>query len=266
FLGRKLLENNSKPSEENYQRTAPNFQETYQRTAQTQQRKLRKKSSKSDEKNYKRKSPNPTKKLEAETELDSKPDEETNGNLLEAEAKSELASYSGEQLQDVKENYQRTTRNFEESSLTFWSLSLIELPENYQRTALKHAEQWRRCFTKLGRKQHEKLTRVRWYELLRLPYFNPIQFLAIDPMHCLFLGIAKWIVKRLWVDHRKLNTSQLKQIQKKMSEIQDYLSAPDQRILTNFVRICTILVCRIIDISVLEEEHNRFILLIKQIE
>jgi hypothetical protein len=39
-------------------------------------------------------------------------------------------------------------------------------------------------------------------------------------MHCLFLGIAKWIVKRLWIDHKKLTTSQLKQIQKKMSEIQ----------------------------------------------
>ena len=101
-------------------------------------------------------------------------------------------------------------------------------------------------------------------------------------MHCLFLGIAKWIVKRLWVDNGKLNINQLRQIQNKMSEIQvqsnigriprkvdcgegfanftadewrtfiliyatsclwDYLPAPDQKILTNFVQICIILVC-----------------------
>ena len=41
-----------------------------------------------------------------------------------------------------------------------------------------------------------KQTGVRWSELLRLPYFDPIQFLTVDPMHCLFLGIAKWIVKK----------------------------------------------------------------------
>ena len=114
-------------------------------------------------------------------------------------------------------------------------------------------------------------------------------------MHCLFLGIAKWIVKWLWVDHRKLSINQLRQIQNKMSEIQvpsnisriprkvdcgegfanftanewktfiliyathclwDYLLAPDRKILTNFVQICTIPVCQIIDITVLEEAHN----------
>ncbi|CAG8792664.1 9048_t:CDS:2, partial [Gigaspora margarita] len=100
-------------------------------------KKLPENSSKSGEKNYKRKSPNPAKKLEAEPELEkllennSKPgeenyqrtDEETNGNLLEAEAKSSW--------------FLTLENNSEESSLTFWSLSLIELPENYQRTAPK---------------------------------------------------------------------------------------------------------------------------------
>src|SRR6266496_122623 len=38
---------------------------------------------------------------------------------------------------------------------------------------------------------------VRWSEMLRLPYFNPIRHLIVDPMHCLFLGIAKWIVKKV---------------------------------------------------------------------
>ncbi|CAI2197673.1 5616_t:CDS:1, partial [Funneliformis geosporum] len=34
--------------------------------------------------------------------------------------------------------------------------------------------------------------------ILRLPYFNLIRYLVIDLMHYLFLGIAYWIVKRLW--------------------------------------------------------------------
>ena len=65
-----------------------------------------------------------------------------------------------------------------------------------------------------------KSTGVRWSELLRLPYFDPIRFITVDPMHCLFLGIAKWIVKRLWVDEGILNQESLKKIQKKMDEFQ----------------------------------------------
>ena len=35
----------------------------------------------------------------------------------------------------------------------------------------------------------------RWSELYRLDYFNPIAGHTIDPMHCLFLGIAKTMTK-----------------------------------------------------------------------
>ena len=55
---------------------------------------------------------------------------------------------------------------------------------------------WRRCNSDAARSRFAKQTSVRWSELLRLPYFDPIQFLTVDPMHCLFLGIAKWIVKK----------------------------------------------------------------------
>jgi hypothetical protein len=30
----------------------------------------------------------------------------------------------------------------------------------------------------------------KWTELLRLPYFEPSRFVTVDPMHCLFLGMA----------------------------------------------------------------------------
>jgi len=100
-------------------------------------------------------------------------------------------------------------------------------------------------------------------------------------MHCLFLGIARWIVKKLWVDEKVLEQDDLKSIQKKMNEFQipadlgripgkikcgegfsnftadqwknffliyatvvlwDHLSLKDQKILTYFVRVYTILV------------------------
>ena len=59
---------------------------------------------------------------------------------------------------------------------------------------------WRRCNSDAARKRFVKQTGVRWSELLRLPYFNPIRSTIIDPMHCLFLGITRWIIKQIWVD------------------------------------------------------------------
>ncbi|RHZ76199.1 hypothetical protein Glove_202g14 [Diversispora epigaea] len=42
----------------------------------------------------------------------------------------------------------------------------------------------------------------------------------INPMHCLFLSIAKWIVKRIWVDMKVLSSNNLNNIQKKINEFQ----------------------------------------------
>ena len=39
-------------------------------------------------------------------------------------------------------------------------------------------------------------------------------------MHCLFLGIVKWIVKKFWVDEGVLTSDNLKNIQRKMNQIQ----------------------------------------------
>ena len=128
---------------------------------------------------------------------------------------------------------------------------------------------------------------MRWSELLRLPYFDPIRFITVDPMHCLFLGIAKWMVKRIWVDLGVLSFNSLDQIQRKMNEFQipadlgripgkihcgegfsnftadqwrifisiyatvvlwDHLKEVDKKILTYFVQICNLFVQRILEI------------------
>ena len=61
------------------------------------------------------------------------------------------------------------------------------------RDSAKHRQDvigWRTCKSDAARKRFVKQTGVRWSELLRLPYFDPIRFIIVDPMHCLFLGIA----------------------------------------------------------------------------
>jgi hypothetical protein len=168
-----------------------------------------------------------------------------------------------------------------------------------------NAEGWRHCKTNDERKQHVSTTLVRWSEMLRLPYFNPIRHLVVDPMHCLFLGIAHWIVKRLWVDGGKITQQHLELLEKRAKDIKipadlgripnkiatgegfsgftadqwktfiliyaiplmwDLLGTPDRRILSNFVRACSLLVCRTIDNNALNEAHNRLLFVARLIE
>src|SRR5947208_10687203 len=128
--------------------------------------------------------------------------------------------------------------------------------------------------------------------------FRPNSVLTVVPMHCLFLGIAKWIVKKIWVDEGVLTPDNLKNIQRKMNQIQvpadlgriprkidcgkgfinftadqwrtfftiyattslwEYLSAIDRTILTHFVRVCSVLVGRILTFDLIEEAAERLI-------
>ena len=77
------------------------------------------------------------------------------------------------------------------NDMTNWFIS--RNPTEHRENALG----WRRCNSNAARERFVKQTGVRWSELLRLSYFDPIRFITIDPMHCLFLGIAKWIIKQI---------------------------------------------------------------------
>jgi Transposase family tnp2 len=176
------------------------------------------------------------------------------------------------------------------------------------RNSVQHREDaigWRRCNSKAARDRFVQQTSVRWSELLRLPYFDPIRFIIVDPMHCLFLGIAKWIVKRIWIDEGILTPNVLKEIQKKMNQFQvpsdlgrisrkvdcgegfshftadqwrnfftiyatvalwDHLPEKDRKILSQFVRICSIFVCRIVNVDSIREANRRLIEIVKLIE
>ncbi|EXX58557.1 hypothetical protein RirG_196880 [Rhizophagus irregularis DAOM 197198w] len=83
----------------------------------------------------------------------------------------------------------------------------------------QNAEDWRLCKSEEKRKRHVSSTHVRWSELLRLPYFNPIRHLIVDSMHCLFLGIAHWIIKKLWIDGGKIMKYDLEKMEKRAKTI-----------------------------------------------
>jgi hypothetical protein len=78
----------------------------------------------------------------------------------------------------------------------------------------KNTTAWLNCKTENERKHYVSVILVRWSEMLRLPYHDPIKHLIINPMHCLFLSITQWIVKRLWIDSGKITYQQLEEMKK----------------------------------------------------
>ena len=68
---------------------------------------------------------------------------------------------------------------------------------------------------KAKKKEMERKVGCRYSELLRLPYYDCIRFVIIDPMHNLLLGTAKHMFQT-WTDKGILKPKDLK-------EIQDYI-------------------------------------------
>lgn len=58
----------------------------------------------------------------------------------------------------------------------------------------------------------ESIYGVRYSVLLALPYFNPIQYTVIDPMHNLFLGTGKHTFK-VWIEKELLKPDSLRRIE-----------------------------------------------------
>ncbi|GES80286.1 hypothetical protein RCL_jg7379.t1 [Rhizophagus clarus] len=109
----------------------------------------------------------------------------------------------------------------------------------------RNAAIWKQQNTEEDRRQHISETHVRWSEMLRLPYYDLIRHLVVDPMHNLFLGIAQWIIKKLWIEGNKISKADLEIMERKAKG--------------NFVRACSLLVCRIIDNNMITEAHKRLL-------
>ncbi|PKC55993.1 hypothetical protein RhiirA1_402464 [Rhizophagus irregularis] len=161
----------------------------------------------------------------------------------------------------------------------------------------QYAHEWLRCFSKASREAHFKEHGIRWSELLRLPYMDPIRFAVVDPMYCLFLDVAKWIIKSIFINQNKLNMEQLHIAQNRMDHVDlppdigrippkiaigndgfsnltadqwktfimiysttilwDMLDDNDRKILGHFVRACNLLVARFITEDDLKEAQER---------
>lgn len=76
----------------------------------------------------------------------------------------------------------------------------------------KCINQIRKCTTKMARNELESKYGCRYSELLQLPYFDPIRMTIIDPMHNLYLGTTKCILK-VWIEQQLIDNKAMGLIQ-----------------------------------------------------
>ena len=78
--------------------------------------------------------------------------------------------------------------------------------------------------TKTERKRAESMFGCRYSSLLKLSYFDPVVMLAIDPMHNLFLGIAKRHLQSIWIALGLITNAHFGVVQ---DRIDRFLAPPD---------------------------------------
>ena len=81
-----------------------------------------------------------------------------------------------------------------------------------------HASNILSAQTMSARSELESALGIRYSELLRLPYFDPIRGHTIDLMHNLFLGTAKHTFK-VWIKNGILNDGKLNKIDERMKAL-----------------------------------------------
>jgi Transposase family tnp2 len=70
-------------------------------------------------------------------------------------------------------------------------------PRTYK-NHLAAAETWRDAETLADRENAFKVDGIRWSELLRLPYWDPTKFTAIDSMHAFYLRLLSHHCRHIW--------------------------------------------------------------------
>ena len=82
----------------------------------------------------------------------------------------------------------------------------------------KHVSEVKQAKTSTKRSEKESLHGVRYSELLRLPYFYVIRLHVVDPMHNLFLGLAKHTMST-WKELNILNEADFQTLQAKVDAL-----------------------------------------------
>ncbi|KAJ3567228.1 hypothetical protein NP233_g6497 [Leucocoprinus birnbaumii] len=88
-----------------------------------------------------------------------------------------------------------------ECMLTHDDIENIDIKSWERRTQENHREmahRWKAAKTKAAQKSIFDETGVRWSEMLRLPYWDPMSYIVIDTMHCFYLGLFRRHVMEVW--------------------------------------------------------------------
>ena len=154
-----------------------------------------------------------------------------------------------------------------------------------------------------GREGKQTKYGTRYTELMQLEYFDCIRFTIIDPMHNLFLGTAKHMVKNIWLPKKILKTAEMKSIQELIDKmkvpsnigripnkiatsfgsftsdqwklwtvvysefaLKNYLPVEDYRLWLLFVKACRILTAPVITIHSLAQAHSSLMQFCKKFE
>ena len=74
------------------------------------------------------------------------------------------------------------------------------------------------CHTKSARQKVESETGFRYTVLLKLPYFDSCRMLLVDPMHNLYLGSAKHVLKAIWIEKYILSYADFGLVQRRVDK------------------------------------------------
>ena len=166
----------------------------------------------------------------------------------------------------------------------------------------RRATKYLNAKTKAKQKSKEKKYGIRYSVLQELPYWNPIRFAVVDPMHNLFLGTGKHLM-RIWVDRGLITKRHFLDIEKIVANIitpkhtgriplkiassfsgftadqwrnwitifspialKDILPANHLQCWLLFVRACWLVCTRIISLPVIEEVDHYLVLFCKRFE
>lgn len=105
----------------------------------------------------------------------------------------------------------RDKRDFSGYEREHWPVRSLE---NHREKAYEHLN----AQTKTQQKCIEKEYGVRYSALLELPYWDPLRFSVVDPMHNLFLGTGKHIM-HVWIDQGILSRRDFTEIESITSKI-----------------------------------------------
>ena len=90
-------------------------------------------------------------------------------------------------------------------------IDVIGLSETYRLTCDNI-----KCNTATAVERLQAASGIKYSSLIELPYPDPIRFTIVNPMHNLFLGTAKYLMKQFWIEKRIVSLQQLKLIQNEL--------------------------------------------------